>query len=81
VFTPIDVRRIAKNEQSIHSPDLQDGNWEIDMTLANYKEEINNLFNLPEKLKTLIQSEVILLEEARKIHTIKPMTTFVFIAE
>ena len=36
------------------------------MTVTDYKEEINNLVDLPEKLKSLIQSEVILLEEAQK---------------
>ena len=87
LFTPRDIRLIAENaswtvtnEQSINSPSLHDAKWEIDMTLANYKEDINNLGNLPEKLKSLIQSEVILLEVARQ-NTIKPMSTYAFIAE
>jgi ubiquinone/menaquinone biosynthesis C-methylase UbiE len=88
LFTPKDVRRIVEkaswtitNEQSINSPNLQDAKWEIDMTLAKCKEEIRNLNNLPEKLRALIQTEAILLEEAQKNNNIKPMSTYVFIAE
>lgn len=88
LFTPTDVRRIVEKtswtitiEQSINSPNLQDAKWEIDMTLDGYKEEISRLNNLPEKLKTLMQTEVILLDEARKSNKIKPMPTFVFVAE
>lgn len=88
LFTPTDVRRIAERsgwtittEQSIHSPQLQDAEWEIAMTVADYKEEIANLVDLPAKLKSLIKSEVILLEEAQKNHVIKPLSTYVFIAE
>ncbi|MBO0601750.1 class I SAM-dependent methyltransferase [Sporosarcina sp. E16_3] len=88
LFTPADVKRAVENvgwtitnEQSIHSTQLQDAKWEIAMTLADYKEEINNLVDLPGKLKSLIQSEVMLLEEAQKNHAIKPLSTYVFIAE
>lgn len=88
LFTPMDIKRVVENagwtivnEQSVHSPKLQDAEWEIAMTVADYKEEINNLVDLPGKLKSLIQSEVILLEEAQKNHAIKPMSTYVFIAE
>ena len=88
LFTPTDVRRIAEradwtitNEQTLHSPQLQDAEWEIAMTVADYKEEIKYLINLPDKLKSLIQSEVILLEEAQKNHAIKPLSTYVFVAE
>ena len=88
LFTPMDIKRVVENagwtiinEQSIHSPKLQDAEWEIAMTVADYKEEINNLVDLPGKLKSLIQSEVILLEEAQKTRAIKPLSTYVFIAE
>ena len=88
LFTPMDIKRVVENagwtivnEQSVHSLKLQDAEWEIAMTVADYKEEINNLVDLPGKLKSLIQSEVILLEEAQKNHAIKPMSTYVFIAE
>ena len=88
LFTPMDVRRIAEkacrtitNEQSINSPNLQDAKWEIEMTLGGYKREIDKLDNLPIKLKALIQSEVILLEDTQKNNTTKPMSIYVFIAK
>ena len=65
LFTPSGIKRIVENtgwtivnEQSIHSPQLQDAEWEIAMTVAEYKEEINDLVGLPGKLNSLIQSEV-----------------------
>ncbi len=85
LFTPDDVKRIAgsagwtvTNEQSIHSPQLQDARWEIAMTLDNYKEEISKLSNVPGKLKSLIQSEVTLLEQTRNNQS---MSTYVFCAD
>ena len=45
VVSPTDIRRIAEtagwtitNEHSINSPDLQDGKWEIEMTVAGITE-------------------------------------------
>jgi len=88
LFTPMDIKRVVENagwtivsEQSVHSPKLQDAEWEIAMTVADYKEEINDLVDLPGKLKSLIQSEVTLLEEAQKNSAIKPLSTYVFIAQ
>ncbi|CAM3278038.1 class I SAM-dependent methyltransferase [Filibacter tadaridae] len=88
LFTPADIKRILKNaswtivdEQSIYSPDLQDGKWEIDMTVDDYKTEIGVLVDVPGKLKALIESEVGLLEEAQKNHTVKPLSTYVCIAQ
>jgi len=88
LFTPEDLKRVVEhagwtitNEQSIHSPELQDAEWEIAMTVNDFKEEINTLGDLPDKLKSLIQSEVILLVEARKSTIVQPMSTYVFIAE
>lgn len=84
LFTPDDVKQIAGSagwtittEQSIHSPQLQDARWEIAMTLDNYKEEISKLGNVPDKLKSLIQSEVTLLGQASGN---QPMSTYVFSA-
>ena len=65
-------------EQSIHSPQLQDARWEIAMTLDDYKEEISKLDDVPDKLKSLIQSEVTLLEQTRNN---QPMSTYVFCAD
>jgi len=88
LFTPMDIKHVVANagwtivnEQSIYSPELQDAEWEIAMTVADYKEEINNLIDLPRKLKSLIQSEVNLLEEAQKNHAIKPLSTYVLSAK
>jgi len=88
LFTPMDIKHVVANagwtivnEQSIYSPELQDAEWEIAMTVADYKEEINNLVDLPGKLKSLIQSEVNLLEEAQKNHAIKPLSTYVLSAK
>ena len=87
LFAPMDVGRIAAsagwtitNEQSVESPQLQDGEWEIDMVLTAYKEEIQTLVDLPDKLKSLIQSEVSLLGEAYEKHGVKPLSTYVFSA-
>jgi len=87
LFTPMDVARIAAsagwtitNEQSIETPQLQDGEWEIDMVLTAYKEEIQKLVHLPDELISLIQSEVSLLEEAYEKHGVKPLSTYVFSA-
>lgn len=88
IFTPMDIRTIVEktnwriiNEQLIESPNLQDGKWEIDLTLSYYKEEINNLVSLPDKLKSLIQSEIMLLKEASINSTILPMSIYTLIAE
>ncbi|MBM7600915.1 SAM-dependent methyltransferase [Virgibacillus halotolerans] len=88
LFTPADVRRIVDKvgwtvmgEETINSPLLQDGKWEVDMTLSDYKAEIDQLVHLPDKLASLIQSEIHLLEKACQNHAIKPMSTYVSIAE
>ena len=88
LFTPMDVRRIAESagwtitdEQSIDSPQLQDGEWEIDMVLTEYRREIQSLVHLPDKLLALIQSEVGLLEAAREQHGVKPLSTYAFSAK
>ena len=88
LFTPMDVRRIAESagwtitdEQSIDSPELQDGEWEIDMVLTEYEKEIQSLVDLPDKLLELIQSEIDLLKVAREQHGVKPMSAHAFSAK
>lgn len=85
LFTPMDVIDIAKNagwniidEKSIFSSALQDGEWEIHHTLAEYRESIDQF---PSKFQTLIQSQIKLLEKAISNTSIKPMSTFTFIAD
>ncbi|XKI10220.1 hypothetical protein GGGNBK_00950 [Sporosarcina sp. ANT_H38] len=51
------------------------------MTVADYKAEISQMVDLPDKLKLLIQSEINLLEESRKSRVVKPMSIYVFNAK
>lgn len=87
LFTPNDIQNIAKDtdwkilkEESISSSELQDAKWEIDQTLTDYDFELGEIKNLPQKLQTLIKSEVYLLEESIKGVNVKPMSTYAFIA-
>lgn len=87
LFTPADSLRIAgeagwkiAQEQIIQSPDLQDGQWEVEMTLAEYEGEINHL-DVPDKLKSLLHSEVKLLRAAYDRETIQPLSVFAFVGE
>lgn len=87
LFTPADSLRIAKEtdwkltrEQIIQSLGLQDGQWEVEMTLAEYEGEIN-LLTVPEKLKELLHSEVELLRAAYDRESILSLSVFAFVAE
>lgn len=87
LFTPADVLRIAKvagwsiaEEQVIQSPKLQDGQWEVEMTLAEYAEEVNHV-KAPDKLKTLLHSEMGLLQAAHERQTVQPLSVFTFVGE
>jgi SAM-dependent methyltransferase len=87
LFTPNDVRMIAQNagwsivdEKSILSSELQDGQWELDKIVMDYQEELGEIDNMPSKLKSLIKSEVNVVEELLGKHTIKPMSTYACIA-
>lgn len=86
LFTPEDIRKLAKDagwevikEQSIHSPDLQDADWEVHMTLADYQEELAAI-EMPEKLRYLIESEIHLLKASIEKIKLSPMSTYTFIA-
>ncbi|WP_342542359.1 class I SAM-dependent methyltransferase [Paenisporosarcina sp. FSL H8-0542] len=88
LFTPKDLTTIAESagwtindEQSISSTKLQDGKWEVDMTLSDYQKELEEINHMPLKLKELIKSEVNLLEEAVKNYpSLQSLSTFVFSA-
>lgn len=88
LFTPNDLSAIAESagwtindEQSISSAKLQDGKWEVDMTLSDYQKELEEINHMPLKLKELIKSEVNLLEEAvKKTPSIHSLSTYVFTA-
>jgi len=86
LVTPNDVKSIAKDagwtltdEQSISSIELQDAKWEVDMTLNGGK-EVDKLNDMPIKFKSLINSELSLLEESIAINELKPLSIYSFIA-
>ncbi|MGE8203842.1 class I SAM-dependent methyltransferase [Heyndrickxia sp. NPDC080065] len=88
LFTPDDIKKAVENarwnmvlERSINSPNLHDGKWEVEQTLASYEAELETVENMPVKLQKLIRSEITLLQSAIEKNTIKPMPTFVLIAE
>lgn len=86
IFTPMDMKRIAERagwsiikEETILSENMQDGKWEADVVMNDYKSEIDNLNNVPEKFKELIKSEVDLLSEYTTKNKIKSLSTFAFV--
>lgn len=88
MFTPDDITTIASSvgwnivdEKSINSKELQDGEWEVDIALMDYHFELSDIDNMPSKLKSLIKSEVNLLEESIKNHGIKSLSTHALIAD
>lgn len=50
------------------------------MTLEDYPHELKALTKIPSKLKTLINLEIGLLQEAVKQDHTKPMSTFALVA-
>lgn len=88
LLTPDDAARLAENagwrmikEGMIHSPELQDGRWESDMTLANYPVDLDEISGIPPKFKSLIQSQADLLKAAaRNSRPVQSMPTSLFIA-
>lgn len=88
LFTPGQIKGIAeqsgwsmRREKTFYSPQLQDGLWEVDMTLQSYQSELSDIEKAPSKLVTLIQSEIYLLQEAKLTHGIKPLSTYALCAE
>ena len=87
LFTPADSMRIAREagwkigqEDIIHSPDLQDGQWEVEMTLEEFEGEIKQV-EVPDKLKALLHSEMELLQASFTNGAIQPLSVFAFVAE
>ncbi|OIK09087.1 class I SAM-dependent methyltransferase [Bacillus sp. MUM 13] len=88
LFTPEDIKNIAgkagfriQKETSILSSLLQDAKWEIEGLLQTYNEEISLIDDMPDKLKSLIHSEVNLLKESIKHQQVKPMPIYACTAE
>ncbi|MFD2043566.1 class I SAM-dependent methyltransferase [Ornithinibacillus salinisoli] len=87
LFTPSDIRKLAseagwkiENEDSIYSPKLQDGEWEVGQVLSEFETELNHLNDMPEKLASLIKSEVSILKDHIQKQEMKPLSTFTFTA-
>lgn len=88
LFTVDDIHRVAaeagwiiEREQSIQSEHLQDGQWETNMVLDAYKDELEALSDIPDKLRSLIESEVRMLEHSvQQTDQISSMSTYVFVA-
>lgn len=58
---------------SVYSPDLQDGQWEVDAAIRDYENEINSISEMPEKLRNLLFSQI---AEMKSVPEIKPMPVF-----
>lgn len=87
LFTPIDFKTLAKNagwnivsEKVIPSADMQDSQWEMDITLNDHQSELQAINNMPDKFKSLIKSQVTLLE-ASITKDMCPMFTYASIAD
>ncbi|MBM6617852.1 class I SAM-dependent methyltransferase [Bacillus suaedaesalsae] len=87
LFIPNDLKSIAEEvgwsvlkEETIHSPKLQDAQWEIDKVLSDIDVELKEVENIPKKLVGLIQSQVKLLENSIATSDTKPLSVYAFIA-
>ncbi|MGG0662779.1 class I SAM-dependent methyltransferase [Viridibacillus arvi] len=86
LFTAEDIKKIIQQtgwkiqkENIIYSPELQDGEWEVDFTIQDYASELMAVDYIPEKLVLLLQSEILILKEAIQKNAIKSMSTYVLI--
>jgi SAM-dependent methyltransferase len=88
LFTPHDVKRLVKSagwdmtrETTIIAPEIQDGSWEVSKTLADWQLELGGTKHMPSKLKSLIASQVHLLDDLVKNNGITPLSTFALVAQ
>ncbi|WP_088042338.1 class I SAM-dependent methyltransferase [Bacillus sp. EAC] len=88
LLTPNDIVSITdksgwmiSRETVIFSPELQDGNWEVNKTLDDFEIELQEINQIPAKLNGLIHSEIKMLEEFIKLNEIKPLSVFAFVGE
>ncbi|WP_047985668.1 class I SAM-dependent methyltransferase [Ornithinibacillus californiensis] len=87
ILTPPEIRTVVEDagwkvleETTIHSQDLQDGQWEVDMVKHDINFELSRTENMPGKFKELIRSEVLMLEQYIKNGVIKPLSVYSFTA-
>lgn len=80
MFYPNDIRNILLScgidiikEGDVYSPNMQDCEWEVSMTLNLYPEEICSLNHMPHNLKGLLLSQI---NELKGVTSIKPMASF-----
>lgn len=73
LFTPFDMMRVAKEAgwaitetANVFSPQLQDAQWEVTMTVTEYPGIINSIEDMPWKLKALLLSRIELLKNTDK---------------
>ncbi|ETT87775.1 class I SAM-dependent methyltransferase [Viridibacillus sp. FSL R5-0477] len=87
LFTAEDIKKIIQQagweiqkENIIYSPELQDGEWEVDFTIQDYAKELLAVEYIPKKLVLLLQTEILILKDAIQRNAIKPMSTYVLIS-
>lgn len=88
LFVPADLRDLIAQagwtvtaEDTIHSPLLQDGRWEVGFTLQESLQETAEAPGIPPKLTELVQSQIRLLQEISTVPNVPPMPTFLLVAE
>ncbi|WP_315907102.1 class I SAM-dependent methyltransferase [Priestia koreensis] len=88
LFTRADIEETMKKagwtvhgSETISSPDLQDGEWEVHYVLSEYDSELNALSHLPAKFMELLRSQVYVLREVVNMHGVKPLNTFTVVGE
>lgn len=82
LFTVEDIKDMAKDagwnvvkEESIYSPKLKDGDWEVDMVLEFAEKELRQLPEIPGKLEKLIRSQLRILQRNKETLPIHPLST------
>ncbi|WP_052344363.1 class I SAM-dependent methyltransferase [Bacillus ndiopicus] len=64
---------IIDKKGTIYSPQLQDGEWEVDAVISLYPHELQQLSQMPTKLKQLLLTQI---EALQDVSEIKPMSAF-----
>lgn len=88
LFTPNDIQKAITDagwniskETELFSSNLQDGQWEADMTCSLYPKVIKEISSMPQKMKDLLLSQIIDLNIAVENGGIKPLSVYVLVAE
>ncbi|MGP9040375.1 methyltransferase domain-containing protein [Cytobacillus sp. FSL W7-1323] len=88
LFTPFDIQKVVREagwdiekEHIIFSPELQDAKWEVTKLVRDLHTELEQLGEIPEKLKSLIFSQMSMLEDFRVTNEITPLSVYAFTAK